>query len=189
MKNKIELNKKEVEYTLRVSRRARRMRLAVYCDGNFVVTAPRFMSMGAIERFIVSKGSWILDKLGYFKSISGTVFVKGKRKDYLNNRARAMALVRERVEYFNRAYGFSFNKISIKNQKTRWGSCSRKGNLNFNYKIVHLSDKLADYLIVHELCHLGEFNHSQKFWDLVSREIPDYLKRRKELKKSGVRFI
>lgn len=159
------------------------MRLAIYCTGEFVVTAPYGMGENTISRFIVSKARWVLDKLQYFKSISGTVFVKGTRKDYKENKARAEALARERVEYWNSKYGFSYNKITIKNQKTRWGSCSRKGNLNFNYKIVHLSPRLADYLIVHELCHIKEFNHSAKFWFLVAREIPDYVSCRNELKK------
>jgi hypothetical protein len=188
MKQRIALHNKEVEYTLRMSRRAKRMHLAIYCTGEFVVTAPYGIGENTISRFIVSKARWILDKISYFKSISGTVFVKGTKKDYKEHKERALALAHERVEYFNRAYGFSYNKISIKNQKTRWGSCSRKGNLNFNYKIIHLSPHLADYLIVHELCHIKEFNHSAKFWDLVAREIPDYKLRRAELKKSGVKF-
>ncbi|KKQ82313.1 MAG: hypothetical protein UT05_C0002G0019 [Parcubacteria group bacterium GW2011_GWF2_38_76] len=164
------------------------MRLAVYCDGNFVVTAPRYMSMGIIERFIMSKAEWVLGKLEYFKSVSGQVFVRGTKKEYGEHKARALNLAQERVEYFNQFYGFTYNRISIKNQKTRWGSCSRKGNLNFNYKIATLTPLLADYLIVHELCHLKEFNHSKRFWSLVAEQIIDYKLRRNELKRSGVRF-
>ena len=82
-----------------------------------------------------------------------------------------------------------FNKINIKNQKTRWGSCSKKGNLNFNYKIALLPQHLADYIIVHELCHLGEFNHSRSFWNLVAKVFPEYLGIRNELRRSGIHFI
>jgi len=92
------------------------------------------------------------------------------------------------VEYFNAMYGLRCNRITIRNQKTRWGSCSRKGNLNFNYKIALLPQRLADYIIVHELCHLGEFNHSRKFWALVAQTMPDHVDLRKELKKNRVMF-
>jgi len=93
-------------------------------------------------------------------------------------------LVKDKIEVFNKIYGLiPLNRIAIRNTKSRWGSCSTKGNLNFNYRIVFLPPKLADYLIVHELCHLKEFNHSKRFWDLVARAVPDYKKLQKELKK------
>jgi predicted metal-dependent hydrolase len=86
---------------------------------------------------------------------------------------KAKALVHERLAFFNQHYGYSINKIAIRNQKTRWGSCSSKGNLNFNYKIIYLPPEAQDYLIVHELVHLKEFNHSKRFWDLVLETIPN----------------
>lgn len=186
MKKHIELHKKKVSYTLIVSTRAKRLRLAVYCDGAFVVTAPQTMKENVIEKFIIQKSRWVIDKLEYFKSFSNAVFLKGTKKDFHEHKEKALVLARERLEHFNKVYKFSFNKISIKNQKTRWGSCSKKGNLNFNYKIALLSERLSDYIIVHELCHLGEFNHSRKFWNLVAKTIPDYPEIREELKKSKV---
>lgn len=188
MKKQIELHKKQIEYTLKMSKRARRMRLAIYCDGNFVVTVPKNMSESVVEQFIINKSKWIIDKLEYFKSFSGQEINKNTKKDYTEYKEQALALTQRRIEYFSKVYGFKFNKINIKNQKTRWGSCSRKGNLNFNYKIVFLPKKLADYIIIHELCHLKEFNHSHKFWNLVAEIIPDYLEIRNELKKIGLRF-
>jgi predicted metal-dependent hydrolase len=77
---------------------------------------------------------------------------------------------------------FEYGKIFIKNQRTRWGSCSSKKNLNFNYRIALLPAELQDYLVVHELCHLQEFNHGKKFWDLVGGQIPGYKELDKRLK-------
>lgn len=188
MKKQIDLHKRKVDYTLRLSKRSRRMRLAIYRGGAFVVTAPRSINQNIIEQFIIKKSHWILDKLDYFKKFSGISLVKSDKKDFMEHKKVALDLAEERIEYFNNIYKFKFNKINIKNQKTRWGSCSSLGNLNFNFKIALLSQKLSDYIIVHELCHLGEFNHSQKFWNLVARTIPDYLEIKKELKRTGVSF-
>lgn len=82
---------------------------------------------------------------------------------------------------------FEYNRIFIKNQKTMWGSCSIKKNLNFNYKIIYLPNDLANYLVVHELCHLTHFNHSKNFWALVKKLIPNYKKIHNELKKINVK--
>jgi predicted metal-dependent hydrolase len=104
------------------------------------------------------------------------------RRAFLKYKEEARELVKERIAVFNKIYGLSPNRITIRNTKSRWGSCSKKGNLNFNYRIVFLPPALADYLVVHELCHLGEFNHSPKFWNLVAKAVPDYKKLQKELR-------
>jgi len=124
-------------------------------------------------------------QFGRFRIIFRRVSLKGNKKEYLKFKFQALALARERIAYFNQMYGFKFYKISIKNQKTRWGSCSKKGNLNFHYKIALLPREIADYIIVHELCHLKEFNHSSNFWNLVAKSMPNYLNLRKQLK-SGI---
>jgi len=188
MKKEIELQKQKVEYTLRKSKRAHKMRLAVYCDGSFVVTAPWRLSENIIERFIIEKSNWVVSRIEHFKNTPKPVFLKGTKKDYAQYKEQALVLVKKRIDYFNKIYNFKFNKVNIKNQKTRWGSCSKKGNLNFNYRIVLIGDRLADYIIVHELCHLKEFNHKQKFWNLVEKTIPDYLKIKKELKEGVLKI-
>jgi hypothetical protein len=104
-------------------------------------------------------------------------------------REQARSFVTDRIEYFNQFYGFKINRVAIKNTYRRWGSCSSKGNLNFNYKIIYLKPELADYLIVHELCHLGEFNHSPRFCALVAKTIPNYAIINKELRKTPINLI
>lgn len=184
MKKQIKLQNKKIDYLVRKSQRAKRLRLAIYCDGSFVVTVPRGLDMDRVENYILQKTEWVLEKLKIMKK-RGTneIFSKHSKKEYLELRDKALVIAQKKVDKFNEFYGFKFNKIAIKNQKTRWGSCSKKGNLNYNYKIALLPDKLADYLIVHELCHLKEFNHSRKFWNLVEEGLPDYRERIEKIKK------
>lgn len=107
---------------------------------------------------------------------------KGSKSEYLKYKDQALILVKNKLEHFNKFYNFKYNKVTIRNQSTRWGSCSRRGNINFNYKLALLPESLTDYVVVHELCHIGEFNHSKDFWDLVAKTVPDYKERRQELR-------
>src|SRR6185369_1027600 len=100
------------------------------------------------------------------------------------HREAARVLVHAQLSHFNSFYNFSYGRVSIKDTKSRWGSCSKRGNLNFNYKILFLPPHLADYLIVHELCHLKEFNHSPRFWSLVGQTVPDHKAIRRELRQT-----
>jgi predicted metal-dependent hydrolase len=111
------------------------------------------------------------------------------RRFTIKKREQARRFVENKLNRFNKFYRFEINRIAIKNTKTRWGSCSSKRNLNFNYKIIYLRPELADYLIVHELCHLGELNHSKRFWTLVVKTIPNYVEINKELRRTNVRLI
>lgn len=102
-------------------------------------------------------------------------------KHYLKHKEIARAFVHARVEEFAQVHGFSYGRIAIRNTRRSWGSCSELGNLNFSYKIIFLPEVLADYVIVHELCHLREFNHSPNYWAHVERILPDYKERRRAL--------
>ncbi|RJQ31645.1 M48 family peptidase [Candidatus Parcubacteria bacterium] len=174
--------------SVRRSGRARRMRLAVHCDGSVVATVPKAMPPGLLERFLRDKTDWIRKKVAFFKGVKRPFFASYGRKEYLQSKDQALELAKERVNFFNQFYQAKFKKISVKNQKARWGSCSTKGNLNFNYKILFLPEKARDYIIVHEICHLREFNHSKNFWNLVRQTIPDYLEIKKELKRNYLKI-
>jgi predicted metal-dependent hydrolase len=184
LRKNILLSGSSIEYLIRKNRRAKRMKLAVYCDGRVVATVPRWLDVPFLERIIQQKAGWIIEKIEKFKKNGkhNRLFT-GNRKDYKARKEEARKLVAEKIKYFNNFYNLRFNKISIRNQHTRWGSCSKNGNLNFNYRIIYLPGHLADYLIVHELCHLQEFNHSRKFWELVEKTIPDSKERERALKK------
>ncbi|MES2953066.1 MAG: M48 family metallopeptidase [Patescibacteria group bacterium] len=103
------------------------------------------------------------------------------QKLYLLHKEAARKKVEEKVAIWNSLYGFSVGRIAIRNSRSRWGSCSLKGNLNFNYRLIFIREELFDYVVVHELAHLGEFNHGSGFWALVEHAIPDWKARRKEL--------
>ena len=168
------------EYSVRISSRAKYLRLTIYRDKGLIVTVPIIFDHQKIKEFVMTRTDWILKKLEYFKT---NHYVKeDRRKEYIQLKERARDLVKERLAKYNTIYNLPYKGISIKSQKTLWGSCSRHGNLNFNYKIIKLPEELADYIIVHELCHLQEFNHSKRFWNLVAKAIPNYKMLRKELK-------
>ena len=181
-KKKININGKDIEYVFKRTLRSKSVKLAIYQDGHFVVTAPRWYPMYVVNKFIEEKSQWIFDKV---KDVDFDLLQKKKTEavaDYKKYAKLAKVVVRSQLEFFNQQYGFTYNRIAIKNQKTCWGSCSQKANLNFNYRIINLSQDLRDYVIVHELCHLKELNHSRNFWKLVAQAVPNYCELRRRLK-------
>lgn len=172
------------------SSRAKHVRISVYPDGRVVVTKPLRTSFKTIERFIEDKKEWIQKTQESFaqkkQRRTGTepIALPRPRKNsaaYKEARKAARKLVSERLKYFNTLYNFPYGTISIRNQKTRWGSCSAGGNLSFNYRIIYLPPELADYVIVHELCHVKEHNHSPKFWEQMARTLPNHKALRKRI--------
>lgn len=137
---------------------------------------------------IVEKREWILEKLEVARKNAGAVAPKRSKKEIADDKNRALDVIQSRITHFNLVYRLSWKRIVIRNQKTRWGSCSSKGNLNFNSKIGLLPPHLADYIVVHELCHLAQMNHSQAFWNLVAQTIPDHRARRKEIREHEIRL-
>ncbi|MDB5225166.1 MAG: putative metal-dependent hydrolase [Candidatus Adlerbacteria bacterium] len=103
-------------------------------------------------------------------------------KHYAAHKEAARALVHTRLAHYNRYYNHTLRRVFIKNSKSRWGSCSSKGNLNFSYKLLFLPPEVADYVIVHELCHLREFNHGPHFWALVAQACPEHKALRQRLR-------
>ncbi len=120
------------------------------------------------KRLIISSNDEKIDRKKIYEE-----WLIGNARKYLIHRANLLA----------DRHGFRFNKIAVRRQSSRWGSCSSRGNLSFNYKLMRMRKKVIDYVIVHELCHLREMNHSKKFWKIVGDILPDYKSLRAELKK------
>jgi len=186
MQKQITLHNRNVEYTLKRSQRAKRMRLAVYCTGDFVVTVPDHLRENTIEKYLIQKSRWVLEKMDFFTELRNTQIKVLADVDSKTYKQKALELVEKKVKRFNRKLKLKYNAITIKDQKTCWGSCSKKKNLNFNWRIVLLPDHLADYIVVHELCHLKEFSHSRRYWNLVASISPNYQELIKELKSKGL---
>ena len=178
-----------MQITIKRYKKNKHIKISIKEAGKVLVTYPWWVSRKQAEKFIQEKKSWIKTNL---KKIEQTqvnyLLKKGGRSDYLKNKEKARKLVKKKLTFFKSYYQvnfgikFTYQQVAIRNQRTRWGSCSAKGNLNFNWRIILLTETIQDYLIVHELCHLKQMNHSVKFWQLVKQAIPDYKKITKELR-------
>lgn len=146
-------------------------------SARFTVTAPIGLSMGAIEHFLSSQTKWMLKRLN---SLTKKELLPELPFSEDTKRA-AKLLVMSLIEQYQSLYPYPFKRITIKDLHSKWGSCSTQKNLNFNYRIIALPSDLAAYLVVHELCHLAEMNHSKRFWHLVVKAFPNYQKLRKQL--------
>lgn len=170
-------------YSIRNHPRAKYLRISVYPDGRVVITKPKQYSLAHVEKFYNQKKEWIESKKEEYKKKSNPnqISLGGSVREYRQIKEEVREFVHARIEELNKQYGFEYNRIYIKNHKSLWGSCSSKKNLNFNYRILFLSQELSDYILVHELCHLKELNHSKRFWALVEKTIPHYKELQKKL--------
>ena len=160
--------------------RSKRKTLAIEIksDGSVIVRAPMRCPRRDIERFLLEKSDWIVQHRAKVLarreqeeanpvSALTDVQLRGLKK-------RAALVIPERVAHFAPLVGVDYGSITIRSQKTRWGSCSSKGNLNFNCLLLLAPPEVLDYVVVHELCHRKQMNHSPRFWAEVGRVLPDY---------------
>lgn len=191
MQKTINLNNRDITYTERISKKSKSIRLSIRHDGSVVVTHPRYVPKFIVYRFIKDRADWVIEKIDLYLKMNGGGFKSKveKHDEYLKYKDEALGRVLIKLKYYNKFYNYKWNNVTIKNQNTRWGSCSRKGNLNFNYKIALLSEEESDYIVVHELCHLKEFNHGKKFWDLVALTIPKHKEIRNSLRNNTLKLF
>jgi predicted metal-dependent hydrolase len=169
------------EAEMRVHPRAIRLGLRVHPGGRVVVTVPPGASPLSVERFMRRYRAWVERARERMSRFQPRPSRKEARQAYAVHKEAARRLAYAKIAQFAPLYGVSVSAVSIRDQKTRWGSCSRNARLSFNYRIALLPERLAEYIVVHELCHLLAFDHSARFWALVARAVPEHKSLRKTL--------
>lgn len=174
--------------------RSSRKTLAVQirADGTVIARAPLRMPKDRILCFLSEKASWIRMQQGRMQEREkmrqqARIHLDAAQEKEL--RERAKSVLAQRTAYFARQIGVTYGKITVRDQKTRWGSCSQTGNLNFNFRLILAPLEVLDYVVVHELCHRRQMNHSTQFWQEVAQVLPDYRKRKAWLTENGWRLM
>lgn len=171
--------------------RSNRKTVAIQVNTDLTVTVrtPRRATKKDIERILKEKEPWIQKHIEQMKAKKAQY--ESVEVHYLTNEEmkeladKALRYIPERVAYFAKLVGVTYGRITIRNQKTRWGSCSSKGNLNFNCLLMLTPPEVIDYVVVHELCHRKKMNHSKSFWNEVEKVCPNYKESVRWLKESG----
>ena len=174
--------------------RSSRKTLAVQirADGTVIARAPLRMPKDRILCFLSEKASWIRMQQGRMQEREkmrqqARIHLDAAQEKEL--RERAKSVLAQRTAYFARQIGVTYGRITVRDQKTRWGSCSQTGNLNFNFRLILAPPEVLDYVVVHELCHRRQMNHSAQFWQEVAQVLPDYRKRKAWLTENGWRLM
>jgi predicted metal-dependent hydrolase len=175
---------------IRIIRSSRRtLSLQVKNDGQVIVRAPKHVTLQEIAAFVRKNSAWLhkhLEKVRKEKELNAASPVQPLTMEDIQKLAdEALRVIPGRVAHFAPLVGVTYGRITVRNQRTRWGSCSSKGNLNFNCLLMLAPPGILDYVVVHELCHRKEMNHSPKFWAEVAKVMPDYKERQKWLRTEG----
>jgi predicted metal-dependent hydrolase len=230
----VDLDGRQVRYSIRISLRAKRVRIGVTPEDGLVVVAPRGFDLSLLPDLLKTKGRWILrhleeaqqfvahqaprvledgaqlpyrgESLTLHLAMALNSVAVGRRDGVLRvrlpipsrkplrqvigawYRAEARRVITGRVKAMAELFGAAYGKVHIRDQKARWGSCSSRRNLNFNWRLIMAPPAVFDYVVVHELAHLRVRNHSALFWAEVSRVLPDYRARRSLLKELGAKL-
>ena len=178
-------NGKQILYLQVIRSNRNSIGLEVRSAEDLRVRIPSRLSDRELKKFVNAHKDWIFEKAELIenwedqRTSTGAPSWEDLSKVELQNIKNKFA---DRVSYFAEIMTVTFGRITIRNQKTRWGSCSTKGNLNFNYQLYYLPDELLDYVVVHELSHRRHMDHSKEFWTEVEKYCPNYRKLRKNLK-------
>ena len=163
------------------SARAKRLRITVKQGGHVRVTIPKGMPHKFAEDFLLSKKQLVLKHIDKVKLYDYATLPE------VENKIQASAFLQKRLAKLAKYFGYTYNKVTFRNQKTRWGSCSGDNNINLNYKIFLLPPKLQDYILLHELVHTEIKNHSKDFWHLLYSIFQNAKECRQELRNYTLR--
>ena len=164
----------------------RTLSLQIKPDGSLLVRAPLRLPKKEIDRVLQEKSAWIEKHLAQVENANRAAEEEPLSMEDIRALAdKALQVIPPRVGEFARRMGVSYGRITIRNQTGRWGSCSGEGNLNFNCLLMLAPLEVVDYVIVHELAHRKQMNHSAAFWEEVEAVLPDYREQKKWLKDRG----
>jgi predicted metal-dependent hydrolase len=153
-----------------ISKRARRLSITVKSDASIKMTIPRGASLKRAGRFLESKTAWIQRSLKKLKDLQ---WLRQQGGPASINRTRARTILVRRLRRLAELHGFEYNRVAVRNQTTRWGSCSDKNNINLNVNLLRLPEELRDYVMLHELVHTRIKNHSKRFWSELDKLVGD----------------
>ena len=239
MNSSVKFGTTTINYNVIYSKR-KTIEIGIKAPDIVTVRAPKYISIDQIDKTVLAKGKWIVQKLSLIQKVgyipikreylSGEEFMymgrsyslevindesnvkpeiklnEGKliisishrnsedMKEIIKNaleewyRQKAKEMIENRVEYYNRHFKLKPKNIKIKDQKTRWGSCTFKNDLAFNYKLIMAPSDVLDYVVVHEMCHMEHKDHSKAYWRRVSSILPDYKDRKQWLREHGVKM-
>lgn len=178
------------ELSVKIIRSSRRtISLELRQDYSVVIRVPWQVSDTDAMEFLNRKRKWIEKHMKQKSEEKSDIVPPLSTEEIKRLSNQALVIFPQKVKYYAEILNVSYGRITIRSQKTRWGSCSAKGNLNFNCLLMLAPDKVQDYVVVHELCHRLEMNHSAAFWTQVERIMPDYKKYQDWLKKNGKDLI
>ena len=168
--------------------KSNRKTISISIEPNSItVRAPKYLSDDEILNFIEKKKDWINKKLKETENV--TKIAKFSGNEIIKLKTLAKEIIPNKVKYYANKIGVDFGKITIRSQKTRWGSCSSKGNLNFNCLLMLFPDKIVDSIVAHELCHRKHMNHSKAFYAELNKAFPEFKECEKWLKTNGKYYI
>lgn len=165
--------------------RSKRKTLALYVrrDGRLEVRAPLRTSKSYIDDFVLKKRDWIESTQNKLQARqTAKKVIRLTAEEEARYKKQAKEVLRMKCLHFSQSMGLRPGEVKINSAKTRWGSCNRKGGINFTYRLLFAPEELIDYVVVHELAHLKEMNHSDRFWSVVAQTMPDYKARRRRLR-------
>lgn len=154
-------------------------------DGKVLVRCPKRMRMEDVRAFVQSRSAWIEKHLSRLPAREE----KLTAEELEALREQTKTLVTQRAAFFAPLVGVSYGRITVRTQHSRWGSCSSKGNLNFNALLALAPPEVLDYVVVHELCHRKQMNHSPLFWEEVERILPESRRQKQWLREQGPALI
>ncbi len=176
----------DVEYSLTKVRRSKHIRITISADGRVHVTLPTWTTLKTGHAFVLERLSWIRAQRATLQqqhdALPEEFRIRERFPDTPAHRKQAREILTERLHALNEEYfQKTVNRISIRNMRTRWGSCSNQGNISLSYIVAFLPEPLRDYVVIHELAHLVHMNHSAAFWKLVARADSQYAVHKKEI--------